>query len=113
MPEVVCTFSSPELRPELADCSTQSLNRSLGSFAQMRLELAVEQFDGTKIRRILWQVTKARPGFRNRFRDARDLVGFKVVHHDDVIAPQRWNQALLYIGPEDLSRHVSVGRAAS
>src|ERR1700741_3123797 len=105
MREVVCAFLSPELWPELANRSTQSLNRSLGSFAQMSLELAVEQLDGIEIGRILRQVTNGRARFLNRRRDAGDLVDLEVVHHDDVIAPQRWDQALLNIGPEHLARH--------
>jgi hypothetical protein len=42
MPEVASAFSSPELRCELANCLTEPLNRSLGSLAQITLELAVE-----------------------------------------------------------------------
>src|ERR1700726_556154 len=105
MPEVACTFSSPNLWPELANCSTESLNRSLGSFAQITLEFTVQHLDGIEIRRILREVTNTRPRFLNRLLDARDLVGLEVVHHNDVIAPQRWNQALLNIGAEHLSRH--------
>ena len=105
MPEVACTFSSPDAWPEFANCATESLNRSLGGFAKIILELTVEQLDGVEIRRVLREVTPRRPRFLNRLPDARDPVGFEVVHHDDVIAPQRWNQALLDIGPEHLSRH--------
>src|SRR5215470_13776388 len=105
MPEVVCTFLSPEARHEPANCTTQSGNRSLGSFAQITLELAVQQLDGIEIRRILRKVANTRPCSLNRLLDARDFVGFEVVHHDDVIALQRWKQALLNIGAEYLSRH--------
>src|SRR5262249_9974444 len=105
MPEVVCTFLSLELRREPANGTTQSRNRSLGSFAQITLEFAVQQLDGIEIRRILRKVAYTRPRPLNRLLDARDFVGFKIVHHDDVIAPQRWNQALLNIGAEHLSRH--------
>src|SRR5262249_37535216 len=105
MPEVACTFSSPDLWPELANCSAESANRSLGSFAKVIFEFAVEQFDGTEIRRVLREVTRHRSRLPNRLLDASDLVGLEVVQHDDVFAPQGRNQALLNIGPEHLSGH--------
>jgi len=46
MPEVVCTFLSPAQRREPANCTAQSRNRSLGSFAQITLKFAVQQLDG-------------------------------------------------------------------
>src|ERR1043166_4733859 len=105
MPEVACTFSSPDQWPELANCSTESANRSLGSFAKIILELAVEQLDGVEIRRVLREVTHRRSHLPDLLLDACDLVGFKVVQHDDVFAPQGWNQALFDIGSEHLSVH--------
>src|ERR1043166_4529186 len=105
MPEVACTFSSPDLWPELANCSAKSANCSLGSFAKVILEFAVEQLEGTEIRRVLREVTQGRSRLPNRLLDASDLVGFEVVGHDDVIGPQGRNQALLDVGPEYLSGH--------
>jgi hypothetical protein len=53
MPEVVGTFSSPELRHEGANCSVETPNGSLGSLAQVVLEFAVGQFDGIEVGRVL------------------------------------------------------------
>src|ERR1041385_2768596 len=105
MPEVACTFVGPDLWPELANCSSQPANRSLGSFAQKVLELAVEQLDRIEIRRVLREVPHRRSRLANRLLNARDLVDWQVVQHDDVIAPQGRDQTLLNIGPEHLSGH--------
>jgi hypothetical protein len=43
--------------------------------------------------------------FLNRFANAGNQVDTAVVHHDDVVAPESGNQALLDIGEEHLSSH--------
>src|SRR6185436_13742881 len=98
MPEVVGTFSSPELRHEGANCSVETPNGSLGSLAQVVLEFAVGQFDGIEVGRVLRQVAQCRPRFLDRLPDAGDLVGCEVVNHDNIAALERRNQALLDVG---------------
>src|ERR1700731_4709680 len=98
MPEVVCEFCCTDSRHELANCPVETSNSSLGSFAQMGLEFAIGQLDRIEIRRILRQVTYRCSRFLNCLLDARDLVGSKVVHDDNVVAAQCWDQALLNIG---------------
>jgi len=34
-----------------------------------------------------------------------DLIGSEIVHHQAIVALERWNQALLDMGEEDLSGH--------
>src|SRR5215475_5818975 len=60
MPEVVGTFSGPNLRDESANCPVKTPDSSLGGFAQMSLEFAVRHLDGIEIRRVFRQVTHCR-----------------------------------------------------
>ena len=108
MPEVVGAFSSTELRHERANCPVETRNSSLGGLAQEFLEFAVGHFDRVEVRRVLRQVAQCRPDFLDRLSDAGHLVGGKVVDHDDVVALERGNQALLDIGQEHLSIHGSL-----
>jgi len=105
MPEVVGAFLSTELRHERANCLVEPPNSARGNLAQQGFEFAVGQLDGIEIGRVIRQVANCRARFLNRLPDASHLVGLEVVHHDDVVAPERWDQALLDVGPEHLSRH--------
>ena len=108
MPEVVGTFLSAKLWHERANFSVETRNSPLGSLAQECFEFAVGHLDGIEVGRVLRQVAQCRPRFLNRLPDACDLVDLEVIHHDDVVALERWDQALLDIGQEHLSRHRPV-----
>src|SRR6266849_649173 len=105
MPEVIGAFLSTELWHERANCSVETRNSSRGNLAQECLEFAVRQLDGIEVGRILRQVANRRPSLLNRLPDAGDFVGSEVIHHDNVVAPECWNQALLNVGQEYLSGH--------
>jgi hypothetical protein len=105
MPEEVGTFLSAKLRHERANCSVETRDDSLGSLAQPRFEFAVRQLDGIEVGRVLWQVASCRVCLPNRLLYARDFMGSEVIHHNDVVATQRWNQALFDVGAEYLSGH--------
>src|SRR5713101_5413821 len=105
MPEVVGAFLSTELWYERANCSVEPRNSSRGNFPQQSFEFAVRQLDRVEVGRVLRQVAKCRPRFLNRLPNAGNQVDTAVVHHDDVVAPECGNQALLDIGEEHLSGH--------
>src|SRR5271165_876207 len=108
MPEVVGTFSSSELWYERANCPVETRNGSLCGLAQKCFEFAVVQLDRVEIRRVFRQIAERRPRFLDCRLDAGNFVGCKVVCHDDVIALERGNQALLDVGQEHLSVHGSL-----
>src|SRR5258706_14359845 len=105
MPEVVGAFLSTELWQERANCSVETANSSCRNFAQQCFEFAVRQLDGIEVGRVLRQVANCRMRLLNCFPYAGDLVSSVVIQHHDIVALKRWDQALLHIGQEHLSRH--------
>lgn len=67
-----------------------------------------DHLDRIEVWRILRQVAQARADGRNRLLNADDLVGRKVVDHDNISALERRSQALLKVGEKDFSIHGSV-----
>src|SRR5258708_25746121 len=108
MPEVVGAFLSTELRHERANCSVETPNSPRGNLAQQGFEFAVRQLDGVEVGRVLRQVVNCRMHFLNCFPDASDMVDPEVIHHDNVVALERWNQDPLDISQEYLSVHGPV-----
>src|SRR5262249_14400542 len=72
---------------------------------QQSFEFAVRQLDWIEIGRVFRQVAKCRPCFLDRLSNASYQVDAAVVHHDDVVAPECGNQALLDISEEHLAGH--------
>src|SRR6266568_8757669 len=105
MAEIVGTFLRTELWDKRADCSIEAGNGSCSPFAHECLEFAVRQLDWIEVGRVLRQVANCRPRFLDRLSNAGNQVDSAVIHYDDVIAPERGNQALLDIGEEHLSGH--------
>src|SRR5579864_1683038 len=98
MPEVVGTFSRTELWDEGANCSIEAWNGSRGNFAQQSFEFAVRQLDWVEVGRVLRQIADGRPGFLDCLTNTGDQVDSAIVHDDDIVAPERGDQALLDIG---------------
>src|SRR6202795_674871 len=105
MPEIVGAFARTELRDEGANCSGEARNSSRRDLTEERLEFAVRQFDWIEVGRVFRQVAQRRVRFLNRLAYGGPQVDATVIHHDDVVAPERGNQALLDIGEEHLSSH--------
>src|SRR5207344_584611 len=105
MPEIVGTFARTELWDERANCSGEARNSSRRDLAEERLEFAVRQFDWIEVGRVFRQVAQRRVRFLNRLANGGPHVDAAVIHHDDVVAPERGNQALLDISEEHLSSH--------
>jgi len=105
MAEVVGAFLGAELWHERANCSVELGNCSRGNLAQQSVEFAVRQLDWIEVGRVFRQVAKCRSRFLDRLANTRNQVDTAVVHHDDVVAPECGNQALLDIGEEHLSGH--------
>src|SRR6476659_10016103 len=105
MPEIVGTFARTELWDERANCSSEARNSSRRDLTEERLEFAVRQFDWIEVGRVFRQVAQRRVRFLNRLANGRPHVDAAVIHHDDVVAPERGNQALLDISEEHLSSH--------
>ena len=108
MPEVVCTFSSAKARQERANGSSETGNRSFGGSAQECFEFAEGHFDGIEIGRVLRQVTKCRVRVLDCLAYAGTFVNADIVHHDDIAARERRNQALLDVSQERLCVHGSL-----
>src|SRR4051812_25447950 len=102
MAEIVGAFLRADLWDEGANSSIEGRNSSGSELAQERLELHLNRI---KIRGVLWKVADYRPRFLNRLPNAGPQVDSAVIHHHDVIAPERGYQALLDICEEHLSRH--------
>src|SRR6266446_2330079 len=105
MAEVVGTFLRTELWDKRADCSIEARNGSRSHFAHECLEFAVRQLDWIEVGRVLRQVANCRPSFLDRLSNTGNQVDSAVIHYDDVIAPERGDQALLDIGEEHLTGH--------
>src|SRR5258707_11146836 len=103
--EIVCTFLRTELRDERANGAIEGWHGSRRNLAQERLEFAVRQLDRVEVGRVFRQVTKFRACCRNRLRYPPPAMDRTVVHHDDVTALERGNQALLDIGEKHLAGH--------
>ena len=108
MSEVVGTFLSAEQRNERANRPEETRNSPRGDFAQQRFEFAVRQFDRVEVRRILRQIAKRCPSTFDCLLDASNFVRWKVVHHHDIAAPERRDQALFHVGQEHFSIHGAV-----
>src|ERR1700736_2104746 len=105
MTEIVGTFVRAELWDERANCSREARNSSGCGLAEERLEFAVRHLDRIEVRRVFRQVAHCRPRLLNRLPNGGSHVDSAVIHHDDVVAPERGNQALLDIGEEHVSGH--------
>ena len=105
MPEVVSTFARTDPWDERANCSGEARNSSRRDLAEECLEFAVRQLDRIEVGRVFRQVAQRRMRFIDRQTDGGPHVDAAVIHHDDVVAPERGNQTLLDIGEEHLSGH--------
>lgn len=105
MPEVVSAFLGTKLWQERANCSVKTGHSPCRSLAQHGLEFAVGQLDGIEVGRILGKVANYRAGFRDGLLDASNFVGAKIVHHDNIVVPQRRNQEPFDIRQKCLAIH--------
>src|SRR5215468_2632435 len=105
MPEVIGAFSSTQAWQERANRSPKTRNGSLGGLAQKCFEWAEGHLNGIEVGRILGQVAKGRPGILDCRTYARAFVSADIVHHNDIVALEGRNQALLDIGQEHLCVH--------
>src|ERR1700693_1482378 len=100
MPEIVGAFARTELRDEGANCSGEARNGSGRDLTEERLEFAVRQFDWIEVGRVFRQGAERRMCVLNRFPNGGPHMDAAVIHHYDVVATQRRNQALLDVGAE-------------
>lgn len=107
MSEIVGAFVRAELWDEGANCAREFWQGSRRDLAQKCLEFAVWQLDRIKVRRVFGKIPQARLRLLNRLPYGGSHVNSAVVHHDNVVAPKRRNQALLNIGEEHFSGHRS------
>ena len=56
-----------------------------------------DHLDWIEVGRILRQIAQARPDCRNCLFNTSDLVGRKVVDHDNISALERWSETLLEV----------------
>jgi hypothetical protein len=108
MPEIIGVLLWTDRRHERANCSIEPGDGALSEFAQVGFERAVNHLDRIKVGRILRQIAKRRPRARNRLSYPSDFVGAKIVHHHDVVALERWQEALFDVGKEHFSGHRPV-----
>src|SRR6202521_159959 len=108
MAEIVGTFLRIELWDKRADSSIEARNGSRSYFAHECLEFAVRTLDWIEVWRVLRQVAKRAPRFLNDLSNTGNQVNPAVIHYDDVIAPERENQALLDIGEDHITVHATL-----
>ena len=92
---MVGAFVRAELWEERANRASEVRHGSRRDLAQECLEFAVRQLDRIEVRRVFGEITQARLRLLNRFPNGRSHVNSAVIHHDDVVASEGWNQALL------------------
>jgi hypothetical protein len=91
---------------EGVNSSIEARNSSRGDLAQERLEFAVGHLNRIKVRPSTLEGSELLPpAFSIASPMPRPQVDSAVIHHDDVIAPERGYQALLDIYEEHLSGH--------
>ena len=78
----------------------ETAHHARGNLAQEGLEFAVRQLDGIEVGRVRRQISNRCPHLRNRFPDAGRLLGFEIIHDDNVIAPERREEALFDLSEE-------------
>src|SRR6267142_1658281 len=105
MAEIIGTFVRAEFWDERANCSRESRNSSRRNLAEECLEFAVRQLNGIEVRRVFRQVTQCRPRPLDRLTNGGSQVDTAVIHHDDIVAPECGNQALLDISEKHLTGH--------
>src|SRR4029077_2218123 len=93
MPEIVGTFLRTELWDEGADGAVKAWDGSRCHFTQECLEFAVRHLDGIEVGRIFRQVTQCRAHCFDSPANAGPQMDPAVIHHDDVVASERRNQA--------------------
>src|SRR5580692_6746538 len=108
MPEIVGTFLRTELRDEGADGAVKAWDGSRCHFTQECLEFAVRHLDGIEVGRIFRQVTQCRAHCFDSPANAGPQMDPAVIHHDDVVASERRNQAVF-----DMARNISPVMAPS
>src|SRR6516225_2404566 len=97
MPEVVGTFSCAELWDERANGSGKARHSSGGDLAKERLEFAVRQLNWVQVGRVLWKEANRRPDLFDGLANGRPQVDSVIIHHHDVVAPERGQKALFDI----------------
>jgi hypothetical protein len=107
MSKIFCAFFCAEVRHERANAMAKSPHRPRSSFAQSPFEFGEGHLDGIEIGRVLRQVTQFGAGGFDGLFYTSHLVGPKMVHHDNIAAVERGNQALLNIGQKSFSVHGS------
>lgn len=100
MLEVVAAFSAAQGEREGSDPPIQTTNRLLRLRSEECLEFAKRHLDRIEIRRVLRQVTQRGAGSFDRLLHASNFMSRKIVHHHDIVTPERRGQTLLDIGQE-------------
>src|SRR5271168_2037137 len=113
MAKEIQTFLLADRTQDRADSSPQPGNCPLCGLAQQCLELAEDLFDRVEIRRIRRQINCHAARGLDRFRHAGDLVGWKVVHDDDVTTVERRGQTSFDIGEKYPSVHRPINHEGS
>jgi hypothetical protein len=108
VPEVIGRFTSGEATSESTDPATQAWNCSLGSLAQIGLELSKRHLNRVQVRRIFGQIAKRRAARLDRLANPGGLMRRKAVNHDNILALERRGQTLFDISQEFLSGHRAV-----
>lgn len=105
MSEIVGTLAGSKTGEEGSDRSLEVGNGSCGNFAKEIFETAEGHLDRIEVRRVFGQIAQRCACPLNDGADSGAHVDGAVIHHDNVIAPKRRNQALLDISHEEFGGH--------
>ena len=89
----------------MSDGPDQGVKCSCGGLAKGCFELGENLFDWVEVGAVGREVAQRRAGPLDHFLDARDFVGGKIVHHDDIAGAQGWDEKMLDISQEARAIH--------
>jgi hypothetical protein len=103
--EIVSTLVRSKSREEGSDGSLEARDGSCRNFAKEILEAAERHLDRIEIRRVFGQIAQHCAHLLDGCADRGAHMDGAVIHDDNVVAPKRGNQALLYISQEKFGGH--------
>lgn len=93
---------------DIGNCLPERSERTGGGLTEERLDFGEGLFDGIEVRTIGRQITKRSPGGFDSRADSCTLVAGQIVHHDEVVAPERRAQYLRDISKKGGAVHGAV-----
>src|SRR5580693_481823 len=108
MSEIIAAFCTRKCPYESTDAPVEGTNGPFGKLSQKGFEFAERQLNWVEVWRVSGQIFKSCAASFDCLLHASNFVHPTVVHHNDVISPESWTQALLDITQECWPVHGTV-----